>query len=296
MVIWGPERRLASRRPTAVGCYALVTRPITIVRRATARPRLRRLLKSPRVERIVATMLRATTVRGSVRFVARELSGRRSVNVYRLRDSGLVAVIRHGTPDVATLDEVFYQRQYQPPAVVADRLGATPRIVDLGANIGLFALFVAAETPSARVTTIEADGANANVLRRTRELNGLDWEVVEAVAATQDGSVPFAGGLFSLSRVEDRSDLPHVPAVDAFAYLADADLAKIDIEGSEWDFLASPRLAAEGPLALVLEFHPHLAPPGDPERVVVRLLEEAGYRTGELHPTAPGHGIVWAWR
>jgi FkbM family methyltransferase len=269
---------------------------MTVVRRAAARPLLRRLLEGPRVERIVATMLRSTTVREPVRFVARELSGRRSVSVYRLRESGLIVVIRHGTPDVATLDEVFYQRQYQPPAVVADRLGTAPRIVDLGANIGLFALFAAAERPLARVTAVEADAANVDVLRRTRRLNGLDWEVIEAVAATHDGSVPFAGGLFSLSRVEDRPDLPHVTGVDAFTYLVDADLAKIDIEGSEWDFLASPRLAEEGPRALVLEFHPHLAPPGDPERVAVRLLEEAGYRTGELRPTAPGHGIVWAWR
>ena len=269
---------------------------MTVVRQATARPLARRVLEVPWIERIVATMLRSRTVRGSVRFVARELSGSRRVSPYRLRESGLIAVIRHGTPDVATLDEVFYQRQYEPPAVVVSRLGAAPRIVDLGANIGLFALFVAADRPSARVTVVEADAENADVLRRTRTLNGVDWEVVEAVAATQDGSVPFAGGLFSLPRVEDRPDLPRVPAVDAFAYLADADLAKVDIEGSEWEILASPRLAGEGPRALVLEFHPHLAPPGDPQSVAIRLLEEAGYRTGELRPTAPGHGIVWAWR
>ena len=245
---------------------------------------------------MVSTMLRASTVRGPVRFVARELISRPRVSRYRLRESGLTTVIRHGTPDIATLDEVFYQRQYEPPPAVAVRLGTAPRVVDLGANIGLFALFVAGDYPAARVTAIEADAANAAVLRRTCELNELDWEVVEAVAAAQSGNVPFAGGLFSLSRVEDRKDLPLVRAVDAFTYLAAADLAKIDIEGSEWELLASPRLSQEGPGALVLEFHPHLAPPGDPESMAVRLLEEAGYRTGALRPTAPGHGIVWAWR
>lgn len=269
---------------------------MTVLPRALELPPLRRLLKLPRVERIVATILRATTVRESVRFIARELGGWRSASRYRLRESGLFAVIRHGTPDVATLDEVFYQCQYQPPSFVADRLGTAPRVVDLGANIGLFGLFVIADHPSARVTAVEPDAANAEVLRRTRDLNGLDWEVVEAAAATQSGSVPFAAGLFSLSRVEDRPGLPHVQAVDAFTYLADADLAKIDIEGSEWALLSSPRLSQEGPRALALEYHPHLAPNGDPETIAVRLLEEAGYRTGEIRPTAAGHGIVWAWR
>jgi FkbM family methyltransferase len=268
---------------------------MTVIRQALTLP-LRRLLKTPRIERIVATVLRATTVHGSVRFVARELSGRQVASRYRLRDSSLITLIRHGTPDVATLDEVFYQRQYQPPPHVADRLGQAPRVVDLGANIGLFALLVMAGHPSAHVTAVEADAANADVLRRTRDLNKFDWEIVEAVAATQPGTAPFAGGLFSLSRVEDGPDLPRVQAVDAFAYLADADLAKIDIEGSEWELLSSGRLSQEGPRALVLEYHPHLAPGGDPSQVAVRLLEEAGYRTGELRATAPDHGIVWAWR
>jgi FkbM family methyltransferase len=259
-------------------------------------PPLRRLLKLPRVERVVATMLRATTVRESVRFVARELRGRRSASRYRLRDSGLFVVIRHGTPDLATLDEVFYQRQYEQPAFVLDRLGPSPRILDLGANIGLFGLLITASHPSAQITAVEPDPENADVLRRVRALNKLDWKVVEAVAAARSGTVSFASGHFSLSRVEDRPELPQVEAVDAFAYLADADLAKIDIEGSEWDLLASPRLSKEGPRALVLEYHPYLAPGGDPEHVVVRLLEAAGYQTGEIRPTAAGHGIVWAWR
>jgi FkbM family methyltransferase len=257
-----------------------------VLRRVLALPPLRWLLKRPRVERVVATILRATTVRESARFVARELSGRRGASRYRLRESGLLA----------TLDEVFYQRQYQPPAFISDRFGPAPRIVDLGANIGLFGLLVMAGHPSAHLTAVEPDPANAEVLRRAEALNMLDWKIVEAVAAAHGGTVPFASGRFSLSRVEDRPGLPHVEAVDAFAYLADADLAKIDIEGSEWELLASPRLAHEGPRALVLEYHPHLAPGGDPGRTAVRLLEKAGYKTGAVRPTAAGHGIVWAWR
>ncbi len=269
---------------------------MTLVRSLLARPPFRWLLKTPAAERVVATVLRATTVRESVRFAARELSGRTGAYRYRLRGSGFVAVIRHGTPDVATLDEVFYQRQYERPPTVEAGLPAAPRIVDLGANIGLFTLLAAAAWPSAELTAVEADSENAAILRRVRELNGLRWQVVEAVAATAAGTTQFASGRFSLSRVEEGPGAERVPSVDAFEYLAGADFAKIDIEGSEWELLASPRLANEGPCALVLEFHPHLAPSGDPEADAVHLLRQAGYETSKVRATALGHGVVWAWR
>jgi FkbM family methyltransferase len=263
-------------------------------RRLATLPVVRKVLKVPAVERVVATAFRSTTVHGSARFVARELFRRSSAVPYRLRGSALIAVIRHDTPDVATLD--FYQRQYALPDEIAEQLPPAPEVVDLGANIGLFGLSIATRFPDARVTAVEADPANAQVLRRTRDLNGFDWEVVEAVAASQSGTAPFVTGRFSLSRVEEDAAATRFSSVDAFAFLAAADLAKIDIEGSEWELLCSPRFASEGPEALVLEFHPYLAPSEDSEGDALRLLRQAGYRTGEVLPTAPGHGVVWAWR
>lgn len=267
-----------------------------LLRRTLAFAPLRQLLKHPRIEPIVSTFLRATSVRESARFIVRELGGRRPISAYRLRESGLYAVIRHGTPDVPTLDEVFYQRQYEPPNAIASTLGPEPRVVDLGANIGLFGLMIVGRYPSARVTAVEPDADNVAVLRRCCELNRLDWDVVAAAAGAEKGTVPFAAGRFSLSRVEPGSALPHVQAVDAFIYLADADLAKLDIEGSEWELLGSGRFEREGPRALVLEYHPHLAPDADPLETAVRLLKGAGYRTGHVRHTAPEHGVLWAWR
>jgi FkbM family methyltransferase len=275
---------------------SLIPMPVTFLRRLVVRPPFRWVLKAPAVERIVATVLRAATVRESGRFVTRELGGRRGTYRYRLRGSGLSAVIRHGTPDVATLDEIFYQRQYELPAALAERFPQAPRVVDLGANIGLFGLFVAGDRPGAAVVAVEADPENARILRRARDLNGFTWEVVEAVAATDDGVLPFATGRYSLSRVEEGPGVPQLASVDVFAFLAGADLAKIDIEGSEWGLLGSERFAFHGPDALVLEFHPHLAPGEDPEREALRLLRAAGYETGDVRATAAGHGVVWAWR
>ena len=62
--------------------------------------------------------------------------------------------VRHRTPDVAALGEVFYERQYEPPAAFAsflDGLGRPPAILDLGANVGYFTIFAFARFPRSRV-------------------------------------------------------------------------------------------------------------------------------------------------
>ena len=261
----------------------------------------RTVLRQRQVERIVAVFLRSGTVRERTRFVLHELPQRRTLARYRLRRSGLPVFVRHATPDIVTLDEVFYQETYAFPDAVAARLQALsrpPRILDLGANIGLFGVFVLGDFPGARVTAIEADPANAAVLRRCAAANSSrgEWEVVEAAASDRDGELSFAAGGYSLSHaaVPGETGSP-VRAVDALLYLAAADLVKMDIEGGEGTILADPRLEEAAPPALVVEYHPRFCPEPDPRAAAVRALEGAGF---EAHPFAEreGHGMIWAWR
>jgi FkbM family methyltransferase len=267
---------------------------IEALRALAARPPLRRLLTHPRVEPHVATVLRASPVRGRGRFLLRERTARGEARAYRLRSAGGVVHVRHATPDVAALGEVFYERQYEPPAAVAkelERAGRELRILDLGANVGFFALFASSRWPGARVVAVEPDPANLELLARTRLANGLDWEVVEAAATNFDGEVPFAAGSFTVSRIEEGGE--PVRAVDALGLLAAADLAKVDIEGGEWALLADERFPSSAPRALVLEYHPHLAPPGADARIA---LGEAGYSIESELDFSEGHGLLWALR
>jgi FkbM family methyltransferase len=265
-----------------------------VLRRIGALPPARAVLKSRRVEPLIAAVLRASPVRERARFLARELRGRPVRHAYRLRESSAVVHVRHRTPDVAALGEVFYERQYEPPEAVAAFVGGLarpPAIFDLGANVGYFTVFASARWPGSRVLAYEPDRANAELMRRTLDANRLDCELVEAAASTRDGEVPFASGGFTTSRIEPGGS--PVPAVDVLPRLAEFDLAKIDIEGGEWELLADDRFAEAAPPALVLEFHPHLAPPGaDAERV----LEAAGLSIERRLRFGEGHGLLWALR
>jgi FkbM family methyltransferase len=264
------------------------------LRRIAALRPVRALLTSRRVEPLVATVLRASPVRRRVRFLANEVRPPLGERAYRLRDSGAVVLVRHGTPDVAALGEVFYERQYEPPAAVAaflDGLGRPPAILDLGANVGYFTVFASSRFPCSRLMAFEPDHANAELMRRTMQANGLNCELIEAAASTKDGEVPFAAGGFTLSRIEAGGEL--VLALDILPRLAEFDLAKVDIEGGEWELLADGRFSELAPRALVLEFHTHLAPPSaDAERV----LETAGYTIERRLRFGDGHGLLWALR
>ena len=256
------------------------------------------------MERFVATLLRSSVVRESLRFAARELAGRRRLAGYRLRTSGRLVYVRHGTPDVVTLDEVFYSRDYEPPLpveAILESLRRPPEVLDLGANIGLFGVFVLERFPRARITAFEPDAANTEVLHRCVAANDHSgaWRVVEAAAANHDGTVAFSSGRFALSRVELPEalvDAGHVRAVDVFPYLSRADLLKMDIEGGEWAILGDRRFGRGAPAALVLEYHPHLCPEPDPRRAATRIVASAGYELEVGDQLADGSGILWAWR
>lgn len=268
-------------------------------RAARARP-ARAVLTRPRVERVVSVLLQSTAVRGSVRYVLRELSGRGAVARYELRSSGRPVYLRHNTADPLVLAEVFYSRHYDLPEPVAgflEELGRPPEVVDLGANIGLFGVLMLALFPGARVTAFEPDRSNAEIHRRAIVENDAEetWLLVEAAAASRAGRLPFRSGEYSRSRIEEEDANDEVDAVDIFPYLDRADFAKIDIEGGEWSILGDERFKTLHTPVLALEYHADLCPADSPREAAFRLIDEAGYRVMEAWEL-PGQGMLWAWK
>lgn len=86
-------------------------------------------------------------------------------------------------------NEIFQEGTY-------DHLGLPerPLVVDIGAHIGLFLLFVKRMRPRARVLAFEPSPTTARLLRRNTELHRLtDVEIHEvALGGTREPGVPFA--------------------------------------------------------------------------------------------------------
>jgi FkbM family methyltransferase len=263
------------------------------VRRLATAPVFRRLTAVAPLLRL-SFALRASLVRERGRFVRNELRPGPVTDTYRLRESGVAVAIRHHTGDVMVLDEIFSQREYEPPSGI--EFPKVESAVDLGANIGLFGAWLLGRFPEAHVVAYEADPGSAAVHRRTIAANGREdqWRLVEAFAGTSAGTTGFAAGLHAVSHEGEGIE---VPVVDVLPELADADLVKIDIEGAEWPILADPRFRELRADLVVLEYHAEGCPEPDPAGVAERALADAAfdvYHAGRK--PAFGAGILWGVR
>ena len=81
---------------------------------------------------------------------------------------------------------------------------------------------------------------------------------------------------------------------DVFPLIAEADLVKMNIEGSEWDVLRDPRLASTS-VSWIVEYHRIANPDPDIHGLIGRLFKAAGYTVRQAQE-GENNGLLWAWR
>jgi FkbM family methyltransferase len=216
--------------------------------------------------------------------------------------------LRGGRSDFHMFQRIFLRDEYRLATLSAGRLGC---VVDLGANVGMFAARVAPEAK--RVISCEPLPINLEQLRKNT--HGLDnVTIVPAAIAGGSGTLTIYGpreekmsGAFSAHANTERFDPDvswEVPAV-TLAELFDThgvtrcDLLKMDIEGSEYDVLE----ATEGrTLERVDRIHGeyHNVEPEEPRNrweTLEALLRSHGYAVAVTqHRHKPNHGMFYACR
>jgi FkbM family methyltransferase len=154
--------------------------------------------------------------------------------------------LRGATTDRKVFDEVFLQQVYAPYAAAIGRADRPPVLVDLGANIGLSALFLHRALEFAQVIAIEPDYGNLQVLRRNLLANRVPVEAVQAFAGGERGYAQLldagfgAWGLRMGAASED--GIPVLPLTEIIPEVAGGAVLKCDIEGAERHLF--PRIAA----------------------------------------------------
>jgi FkbM family methyltransferase len=263
-------------------------------------PGLNRVIQAHALRHLASAVALGRLVRETPRFIGNELRGAGGVRSYTLSRSGHQALLRHGTVDVWTFNELFLLELYKPPPPVAAMLARVrePVVLDLGANIGLFGLDAQQRYPGAHITAYEPDAVSARIHREVIARNDAhaSWRLVEACAGPRAGSVTFLPGQETESRIIDTPTPESVtlPMVDVLPAFADADLVKLDIEGGEWALLADRRFASAR--AVVLEYHPPGCPEPDTHSAARRLLEGHGLKVLPLFEHPGGVGMAWGYR
>jgi FkbM family methyltransferase len=183
--------------------------------------------------------------------------------------------------DFFMVDEVLVQNEY---AYVLNLIkgGDKPLILDLGANIGTFSLYLLRNLPSARIYAYEASGDTFSILNMNKHKNFLlDWNVFQSAVWKEDGFISFETREFSGSSCISSEGRETVPSVSFATVLKqipndqNIDLIKIDVEGAEEAVLLHhSRDVFLRIKNLVIELHPKVC---DTDAVIHLLRENFEY-------------------
>jgi len=148
-------------------------------------------------------------------------------------------------------------------------MGKSPVIVDAGANIGTFSLFILSICPDAFLYVIEPSTQAFHILERNAALaKRPNWSVFQAALWKEDGSISFenmetsvASRIAGLTGSETTGSVESVPALRLDSFIAKhirkpIDLLKLDIEGAEEAVLDANDSVLDETQHLLIEIHP----------------------------------------
>jgi FkbM family methyltransferase len=237
------------------------------------------------------------------RELARERSAKRKPTRALLRD-GTSFEAPEGVNVLRVVTPVFHKRVYVQRGL---ELRADDCVVDVGANIGAFAVFAAQRTRG-RVLAIEPHPANAEYLRSNLRTNGCaNAEVEECAVADAAGVLPLYLGksgtthqLFGRENANASGESIEVrvatlPELLARHGLPRVDFLKLDCEGAEGRILPGlPDALFAALRAVALEFHDDASPLS--HEALQKLLESRGFRVTRAWDGRSANGMLFAHR
>ncbi len=162
---------------------------------------------------------------------------------YKLR-TGHTMVLRAKTSDFFVFNDIFLDGVYDAPEIPWNTLNT---VIDVGAHVGVFALYVASQSPTAKVIAYEPEPTNIHTFRKTVDESKLhDRIIIEPVGIAGEAGelkmhvMPGRGEQNSLYRQTESSRSISVPVTTLAASfekhgIAHCDLLKVNCEGAEYD-------------------------------------------------------------
>jgi FkbM family methyltransferase len=210
----------------------------------------------------------------------------------KLRGVGALT-LRPSDSDLATVRQVFSERQYELPAAQSARLrrryeellvgGKVPVIIDAGANVGAASLWFAKEYPDAMVLAVEPDADNVELCRRNTS-RADRVRVCDRAIGSRPGYVSMVNksAAWAIQTVRNRdADGTGIVTIAELMQGAGSNsalfLVKVDIEGFESDLFASNTGWIREAAAIYVEPHDWLFPGDGTSQSMQGALLGAGF-------------------
>jgi FkbM family methyltransferase len=192
--------------------------------------------------------------------------------------------------DISAIHEVLLDREYAFLRPVLDGLPA-PTVIDAGAHIGLFSLWLLSERPETHILSVEADPQtyavlSENVARSGRRVSS--WRAINRAAWKENASVSFMDVGDSMSHRVSGSGGALVDGISLDELIemvspnGEIDLLKVDIEGAEEVFLCAHPDALARVHNLVVELHPTLCNSGRVDALLKSAFRNVEYIGGRV--------------
>lgn len=213
-------------------------------------------------------------------------------NMVQLRNNHVIH-LSSDPADIVTVFLIFAREDY-------GKVAPGTNVIDIGANIGVFALF-AAFSGAKGVYAFEPSASSYEVLSKNIVANGLD-SIIQAkrvaVVGLPSAPVKFPRSSDVMNAIlpdsSDSDDYDLVPTItlsEIVSPLDSVDLLKMDCEGAEYDILlrageADIRKAAE----IRMEYH------RGPRDELIARLTGLGYAVRQFMSEGLGGGCLWLTR
>lgn len=189
--------------------------------------------------------------------------------------------------DLAVFAGVLSDQEYGHEAIALAR-----RVLDLGAHIGIAAVWLHLMNPTIELACVEPDPRNLDLLSQNLTQNGINARIISCAVSDVSGQMSFGiGANPSCSTLRSTHHHSHEDSISVevktLQQILDrlgwdhVDLIKMDIEGAEGAVLDSCRDWASRVTTLVMEIHPNV----DIQQAASRLAD-CGF---DLRPL--GHGV-----
>jgi len=176
--------------------------------------------------------------------------------VLELRDGSRYAVRSH-TFDLSVINELAFTDPYLGPGYVTVAPDAI--VVDVGANIGDFAVQAARRCPQGRVVAVEPLRSAGGMIATQARLNGISnitW-CHAALSAVEGEASALQDGAFYRTPADaaDPARILTLSGLMAEYGLSHIDLLKLDCEGAEWDILPGAEALLPRVSQICMEYH-----------------------------------------
>lgn len=240
-----------------------------------------------------------STIRNWPTFFLYYLGLRKDDATYFFRN-GITLSDRQGAAS-GTIAVVFIRKQY-------GSIEGKSVIVEIGANVGTFAIYAAAKNPGVRLYSYEPIPENYEALIRNINKNGLQDRVstfnlgVAGASGKRDFLYLASSPEHSFIKTEGYD---HAVAIDCLSLreildsnsLAKVDLLKINAEGAEYEILYSaPQECFDRIDEIRMEYHDGQNVEKHDLAHLKIFLEQAGYVTTHLYQHTPLEGFIWLKR